>query len=167
MFLNDSIKDGIVIFRSVFNRAPKVFNPPNGLFHPVFYNQLAKEGLLTIATEHFRLQPSLKGRLYRKYYRFGEVSDQGIIHLISNCAFEPVSFSYKNIDITLAQIRAAFDCRKPALINTHCVNYIGSRNPVGRDRSFSELYKLIAQIKKNWPDVEFMSAGEFADYLIA
>jgi hypothetical protein len=164
-FLRESLSDAVRIFRTIFNREPLVFNPPNGMFHTAFYPQLAESGIKTINTKHFRMQPDRKGKIVRKYFRFGQISKEGIIHFISNCAFEPASESYNGVDITLRQVEIAFKCKKPALINTHRVNFIGSRERTIRDKSLSELSILLSKMKSRWPDLEFLSAGEFGSIL--
>ncbi len=160
-FLNESLADGVRIFQETFGRKPLVFNPPNGMFHNAFYRELAKSGIKAINTKHFRLQPDSKGRIVKNHFRFGEVSPEGVIHFISNCAFEPAAWDYGGTGKTLRQVEAAFNCRKPALINTHRVNYIGSRDRKVRDKSLAELDLLIRSLISKWPDIEFVSAGEF------
>ena len=164
-FLKNSLKDGIKIFHEFFKRKPVVFNPPNGMFHPAFYEPLSEMGVKTVSSKHFRPQPGKSGQITKKYHRFGELSKNGILHYISNCAFEPVNKGFPGKETTLMQMAAAFRCRKPALINTHRVNYVGSRNPSVRDKNLMELSALLKKMKQKWPDIEFMSAGEFANYL--
>lgn len=164
-FLEHSLKDGIRLFSYFFNRKPKVFNPPNGVFHTDFYPALSDSGIETVATQHYRKEPSKNGALTKRRCKFGEVSDNGIIHFISNCAFEPTKEGYSGIKETENQIEAAFRWNKPALINTHRVNYVGGRSTKIRDKGLLELEKLLKLITDKWPDVEFMSAGEFSDEL--
>ncbi len=162
LFLENSLKEGVDLFQDAFGRKPDVFSPPNGMFHRRFYKALAEKGVTTISASHRRSEPDGKGGLTTGKCRFGEVSVEGVSHYISNCAFEPVKDDYKGPEITLKQIAAAFRWGKPALINTHRVNYVGSRNPDARAKGLGELKKLIAEIRKTWPDSEFISAGEFA-----
>ena len=164
-FLKESLSDGVRLFREIFKRNPLVFNPPNGMFHEAFYSQLAESGIKAVNAKHFRMQPDGKGKIVRRYFRFGQVSYEGITHFISNCAFEPAGESYSGIGKALKQVEIAFRCRKPALINTHRVNFIGSRDIRVRDKSLSEFSLLLSNIQRKWPDIEFMSAGEFVTLL--
>lgn len=164
-FLNESLADAVRLFQDTFGRNPIVFNPPNGMFHNMFYAKLAESGIQAVNTKHFRLQPDTRGGIARRHFRFGKISEEGIIHFISNCAFEPASRDYKGIGKTLKQVEVAFNCGKPALINTHRVNFIGSRNKSVRDKSLTELALLIQNMIKKWPDIEFLSAGEFVSIL--
>ena len=164
-FLNRSLHDGVALFKNTFGYAPLVFNPPNGMFHRSFYGTLSTLGVNTIQASHFRKEPNGKGGITKKYYYFGKHSAEGIMHYISNCAFEPVADSYKGIGDTLLQIKMAFAAEKPALINTHRVNYVGGRSIIIRDNSLKELESLLQKIKTLWNDVELYSAGEFDEIL--
>ncbi|MFZ2340229.1 MAG: hypothetical protein WAW07_10980 [Bacteroidales bacterium] len=164
-FLNESLADGVRIFQETFGRKPSVFNPPNGMFHTAFYPQLAESGIKAVNTRHFRPQPGSKGRIMKNHFRSGQVSSEGILHFISNCAFEPAAWDYGGTGKTLRQVEVAFNCRKPALINTHRVNYIGSRDRKVRDKSLSELDHLLKSLISKWPDIEFVSAGEFVSIM--
>ena len=61
------------------------------------------------------------------------------------------------MDITLRQIAAAFRWKKPAIISTHRVNFVGGINKQNREAGLKELHSLLKTIVKRWPDVEFMS----------
>lgn len=164
-FLNDSLVDGIKLFRDIFERNPEVFNPPNGMFHTSFYRSLAEMNVYNIGTKHFREQPTSTGDIEKKYFKFGQISKEGIIHFISNGAFEPTKATYKDTADVMRQIEAAFRWNKPALINTHRVNYVSGRSVIKRDKGLKELSELLKEIEKRWPAIEFMSAGEFIQCL--
>jgi hypothetical protein len=164
-FLNHSLKEGIHLFRETFGKNPAVFNPPNGMFHTDFYGTLAEMKVKTISTKHFRKQPGKGGTIESKYFTFGKKSHEGIVHFVSNAAFEPVNPDYKGIEQVMGQIKTAFRWRKPALINTHRVNYVAGRDLNNREKGLNELSKLLKRISSEWPDVEFMSAGRFAQVL--
>jgi len=72
--------------------------------------------------------------------------------------FEPNS---KNIDwgnFTFQQIKAAFFCRKPAIISSYRVNFVGSISKPNREQGLSELRKLLSTVLFTWPDVQFMGS---------
>ncbi len=82
-------------------------------------------------------------------------------YLIRNAHFEPtLSNQADPVDRCLQQINRAFLWRKPAIITTHRVNYIGSINDENPDSSLRKLDKLLLGILRHWPDVEFMSSDE-------
>ena len=165
LFLERSLMQGVDLFQDAFGRKPVVFSPPNGMFNRRFYPSLVEKKIKAISAAHRRIEPDGKGGTVTGKCSFGEESPEGLLHYISNCAFEPVKEEYTGPEITLKQIAAAFRWGKPALINTHRVNYIGSRNPDVRAKGLEELNKLLAEIRRVWPDSEFISAGEFANYM--
>jgi len=164
-FLDDSLADGIRLFESVFNRKPTVFNPPNAIFDSRYYMTLFNNGIKNIDSSHWRMEPDGKGNVDKKRRKFGEISDEGIVHFISNCAFEPVRKTTNVVGDTMKQVAAAFKWGKPALINTHRVNFVTGRNGTHVDRSLKQFAELLQSINKNWPEAEFMGAGEFAQYM--
>ena len=78
-----------------------------------------------------------------------------------NCAFEPSENPTKDwINSCLKEIEISFKWKKPAIISTHRVNYIGFINQKNRDTNVPLLKGLISQILKKWPTVEFMTSDE-------
>ena len=51
---------------------------------------------------------------------------------------------------------------KPAVVDTHRVNYIGSIVENNRRENLMLLDQLLTQIKRRWPDVQFMSSDQLA-----
>jgi|GEM_PF-542270 len=164
-YIDDALCDGIQQFESVFGYRPSVFNPPNAIFHPRFYPTLKGEGIDNIDTRHYRMEPDGKGGLVKSRYRFGEVSQERIVHFISNCAFEPIKDNPTVVEDTLSQVASAFRWNKPALINTHRINYVKGRGGKHRERCLDALSALLNKITETWPDVEFMGIGEFCNYM--
>jgi hypothetical protein len=97
---------------------------------------------------------------------FGQRNEHGQRYNVRNVHFEPVM--NPNVDIVdraLAQIAIAFAFRRPAVINTHRVNYIGSIDPKNADLGLSALKKLLISITRRWPDVKFISTDQLSDHL--
>jgi hypothetical protein len=111
------------------------------------------------------MEPDGRGGLTKQRKKFGEVSEEGLIHFISNCAFEPVSKNDNVVSDTLKQVAAAFRWGKPALINTHRINFVKGRNSDHVDRCLNLFSDLLGELTDRWPDLEFMGAGDFARYL--
>ena len=67
--------------------------------------------------------------------------------LIRNCHFEPAgNRKIQHVNIALKQIEKAFLLKKPALISSHRVNYIGSIVEKNRDDNIQMLEELIKSI---------------------
>jgi len=95
----------------------------------------------------------------RRHY-LGEQNKLGQRYLVRNAHFEPSSNTQKDwIDSTLKEIDLAFKFKKPAIIGSHRVNFIGYINQQNRDRNLKLLVKLLERIMKKWPEVEFMNSA--------
>ena len=69
------------------------------------------------------------------------------------------------MDSCLSEIEISFKWKKPAIISSHRVNYVGGLSLKNRDNGLIQLEKLLIMITKKWPDVEFMTSNELG-YLI-
>jgi hypothetical protein len=100
----------------------------------------------------------LSKSLFRKHY-LGERNSLGQQYLVRNCFFEPATDENKDsLSECLKQIETAFRWKKPAIIGTHRLNYIGFINESNRKNSLKKLNELLGIILKKWPDVEFISS---------
>lgn len=161
--LEKSITEGIALFKQIFNYQTTVFDAPNAIFHPGLERVLHKGGIKNIVLQRFRSEPDGNGGAKNTYYKFGQRNEYGQVYHIRNCMFEPRTAA--NDKVCLNMMNAAFRWGKPAIITTHRVNYMGGIDAGNRKRSLESLSNLLKQIKKNWPDVEFMSSGEFSQLI--
>jgi hypothetical protein len=98
--------------------------------------------------------------VYKKHY-FGDKNQFGQRYLFRNAFFEP-SLS-PNMDVVsdcLHRIDIAFKCKKPAIIGSHRLNYIGFIDENNRKQNLIKLNILLKEIVKRWSDVEFVSTDE-------
>lgn len=96
----------------------------------------------------------------------GTKTKAGLTRLMRNCFFEPsTNPSYDYVDDCLNRIRIAFKWRKAAIICAHRVNFIGSIDSSNTDRNLPEFKKLLTEIVKRWPDVEFVTSDELGDIM--
>ena len=85
-----------------------------------------------------------------------------------NCSFEPALYKNNNpIEYTLNSIASAFKWKKPAIISSHRINYIGSIYENNRTDNLMLLNNLLKNILKQWPDAEFISSDKLGDIIVA
>jgi len=65
----------------------------------------------------------------------------------------------------MSDIDIAFRWKKPAVISSHRVNYIGRLRPENRTNGLKKLEALLQSIIAKWPDVEFMTSVELGDLI--
>jgi hypothetical protein len=164
-FLQDSLKEGVSLFKEIFGYMPRVFVPANGIFHPDFEGVLADTGVKYLWVNQFMRYPSKEGRLKSRLMKSGQKGPKGLIYYTRNCSFEPNGEDYKGVDFTLKQIEAAFRWGKPAIISSHRASYAGGLDPANRTRGLNELKMLLTRIVKKWSDIEFMSSGDALDFM--
>jgi hypothetical protein len=113
-----------------------------------------------------RIEPNLKGGLTSRSFNFsfGQKNTFGHVYYLRNVKFEPVQESY-NFNKVLFEIKAAFTMKKPAVISTHRVNYIGEIEVNNKDKNLKELSKLLKTIIKHHPDAIFISSTELGNMI--
>lgn len=160
------IESGITMFESVYGYRPTNFMPPSATIYSGLYPILFKNGIKYFDT--YRFKKSNSSFFKRDYFFTGKKAfDETSKYFVRNVVFEPCN--NKNIDsvaLALDQIKAAFILNKPAIISSHRVNFCGRIDENNRNFGLESLKKLLFQIKKNWPQVEFISASELGDYII-
>ncbi len=159
-FLIESIKDGVALFREIFDYTPRLFVPGNAIFHKDFEDAVAGSEVRFLNVSHRTPYPDGKGGLKYQKHVSGQKNRNGLIYYVRNCAFEPSADSYQGIELTLRQVAAAFRWGKPAIISTHRVNFVGAISPQNREKGLNELQKLLQTIVNRWPDVEFMNSAD-------
>lgn len=96
----------------------------------------------------------------------GQRNGLGLTYTIRNAVFEPTS--HPNVDIVamyLKHIDIAFKWKKPAIVSTHRLNFIGSIDPANRSQNLKRFRELLQVIVKRWPDVEFVGSDRLLQLL--
>ena len=101
-----------------------------------------------------------------KRHYMGQKNHEGMFYLMRNVNFEQVENT--TIDIVaaaLSEIDNAFTWKKPAVITSHRVNYIGSIDPKNSVSNLKLLKQLLLKIVEKYPTVEFMSTDELGNLI--
>lgn len=166
--LKEITSDGLNQFEKVFGFRSTYFVPPNGPLSSMLNPLLSEKGIKGIQTARFIYSESIgKGQIKKRIRYFGMKTKYNQVYTLRNAFFEPsepTSFSW--VDKCLADIEFAFKYKKPAVISSHRVNFIGSIHPENRDRGLAQLKELLKLIVKKWPDVEFITSGELISLMI-
>ncbi|MPL81726.1 hypothetical protein SDC9_27656 [bioreactor metagenome] len=162
------ISEGIDLFRELYGYQPEFFVPTNGPFNLALEATLKSKGIKYIMLDKFQKEPLGDGK-YKMHIRYlGKKNKHGQIYLSRNGGFEPSQFpGQDNVNACLRSIDMAFKLHKPATISTHRVNYIGWLHPENREETLRQLYVLLGEIIKRWPEVEFMTSDELGDLILA
>lgn len=164
-FLLNSITSGICLFKEIFGFKPNVFVPSNSIFHPVFEKALIENNVKYLCAFHYMPVPLKNREVKRKFNFNGQKNKEGLTYYSRNCVFEPTDSGYQGLDYTINQINTAFRWKKPAIISSHRVNFVGGIEIRNREKGLKELQKLLNLIVTKYPDVEFMSSREMFNHL--
>jgi len=161
--------EGLSLFEELFGYRSESFIPNNYFWSPDFDESMAQNGVRFYQGNRKMKEIQFDdSNSYHTYY-LGYKNRFGQRYLIRTAAFEPSLFN-KNVggpaEKCLKEISAAFRMKKPAIITSHRINYIGFIDESNRDRNLKLLNLLLKDIIRLWPDVEFMHSAELG-HLIA
>lgn len=160
---------GLDLFEKTFGFISKSFIPCNYILPKALEEIVYNKGVIHIQSQRGQIQPdpnqSGKVKVVRRYT--GKKSKLNQVYTVRNVKFEP--FENKNIDWVnqcLKEIRTAFYWKKPAIISTHRINYVGGIDMDHRDRNLKQLNRLLKEILKYWPEVEFISSDKLGQLIM-
>jgi len=158
-FQEKSIKEGLALFEKIFHYPSKSFIAPCYVWSSEVERVLVKNGINHIQSNVYQLipKPYSIGVFRKRLHYTGEKNRKNQIYTVRNCTFEPSVFEENCVDNCLQQINRAFSAKKPAIICSHRLNYIGTLDERNREKNLGYLNILLRNIIKKWPRVEFMT----------
>lgn len=163
------ILEGLELFEELFGYRSKSFIPPNYLWCHDYDEKMIKCGVKFYQGNRKMKEPLFDGGVKFHTHKLGEMNEHGQRYLVRNSTFEPSLFKKKvrnPVEHCLLQTSAAFRMKKPAVICSHRINYVGYLDTWNRDRTLKMLNELLTEIIKRWPDVEFMTSVELGDLIV-
>jgi len=149
--------EGLDLFEKLFGYKSKSIVPTNYIWSPDYFESISKKGVEFIqGTVKYR-EPNVKKDIYHKRF-MGQKNAYNQIDLLRNCTFEPTTSGPDSLKNCLSDIDIAFRMKKPAIICTHRINYVGYISQTNRDKNLKTLNYLIKAILKKWPETEFMNS---------
>ena len=156
---------GLQEFKNIFGFSSKSFCPSQSVFGKHIFSTLKDNGIVTIQAGQ-QFVPS-ENNLVKIDNIWGKRTEEGLIFTRRNCTYEP----YKNINSDhvgecLKEIEIAFRWGKPAIINSHRINFSSRIRTDLRDKTLRDLDQIFTRIIAKWPEVEFMNSSELAQIMI-
>lgn len=162
------IEDGLRLFKQIFGFDSRSFIACCYVWDGEIEKALQAGGVNYIQGVAQQLIPATAHN--RHYFRkslhyIGQANSINQIYLTRNAYFEPALLGHgtDHIGYCLSRMSAAFRMKKPAIIASHRLNYIGSIHPENRDKNLKLLKTLLKAIKVKWPDVEFMTSDALGE----
>jgi len=151
---------GLSLFEKIHGHKALFFVPPNGPLNNQLEKVSAESGIKYLSTSKIHKEPKGNGN-YKKHFRYiGKTNSSKQTYITRNAFFEPSDSIRDEVSCCLAEIESAFKFKKPAVISSHRVNYIGGLDQSNRDKSLKLLKELLIKIVTKWPDVEFLTSTE-------
>jgi hypothetical protein len=161
------LEDGLEIFEKLFNYRSSSFIAPNYVWDTKYEPDLFKAGVKYLQGVSYQSEPDHSKKRNKIYHFTGQKKNRNQIYLVRNCFFEPSLLPDKSqvVNECLDRINIAFRWKKPAIIGSHRLNYIGSIHEYNRTENLNLLNQLLEGIVKRWPDVEFVSSDMLGDII--
>lgn len=162
------IQEGTALFETLFGYRSRSFIAPAYTWSHKVEPILKEEGVLYLQGLLTQRVPLDQGNRFTHTYRnfTGYRNKAGQYYLMRNVFFEPaIDKDTAIVDKCMHRIQLAFRCRKPAIISSHRLNYIGAIDPGNRENTLSLLHTLLQKITHQWPDVEFMTSDALGDVI--
>jgi predicted deacetylase len=161
-FMISRLEYAIDAFKETFGNPSVSFTPPNYTWFNRIENVLSEHGVKFLQTFNVQRIPSSQG-ITNKRLVHGTTSERALTYMVRNVHFEPSENpSIDYVSRSMKEISSAFFWKRPAIISSHRVNYIGAINEKNRKRGLTDLQDLLQRIVKTWPDVQFISSEQLA-----
>lgn len=157
--LDEVMRDGLFLFEKVWGYKAMAFCAPCGVISKETIDVAAKNGIKLAAGQFY--SPNGLGFHRKIDKKWGDKGVEGMRFYRRNCKFEPSkNHDIDWVDRCMSEINIAFRWGKPANIDSHRVNFIGSIYEENRNYTLKEMKRLLKEIIKRWPDVEFVTSEE-------
>ena len=156
------VSDGLSMFKETFGHSSETFIACNFILPPAVEELTHRKGVQLIQGQRGQRRPSDDGSnvSIRRSYT-GQKNSAGQIYSVRNVMFEPFEDDSRDwVTTTLREVAEAFFWHKPAIISTHRVNFVGGLDIKHRDRSLRMLERILTEIRREWPDSEFLSSDQ-------
>jgi len=154
--------EGLTIFEQLFGFKSLSFMPSQSKQFEQLNETLVNQSVLFNQGGQYFI--SDESGAFKKVDKFwGDQDKYGMTYWRRNCSFEPYKDQNQDHVVScLKEIEIAFKCGKPAVINSHRINYTSRIDENHRNQSLVLLDDLLSKIIKNNPDVEFMNSEQLA-----
>jgi hypothetical protein len=160
--------EGLTLFKKLFGYYSESVIPTNYIWSPDFDEAVYHKNVRYFQGLRKMYEPQSNGKTRSYNCHLGMKNKFGQTYLVRNVLFEPSLFRLNikdPVDNALNSIALAFLFKKPAIICSHRINYVGFIDEENRDRTLSQLKILLSSVLKKWPDVEFMTTVQLGEII--
>jgi hypothetical protein len=161
-----SIQEGINLFEKYFGAPSLTAIAPAYVWSTKQENTLWNLGVRSMQGIPFQYRPSYPKKEFSREFRYTKSYNSKMSYQMRNAFFEP-SLDNRNdtVEECLRRINISFQMKKPAIIGSHRINFIGSLSESNRTNNLMLLSRLLKRIVNQWPEVEFMSTPQLGQLM--
>lgn len=163
-YVKKNLVEGLELFEKIFGFKSESMIAPCYTWDDFVEATVSKHNVKYIQGSFTQLN-SFYNKFNNKYNYTGKVNTYDQIYLVRNCLFEPSQNKRYNAEFCFKQIERNFNLKKPAIISSHRLNFIGGLSVSNRDDNLQELKKLLRLITEKYSDVEFLSTSELGSVI--
>jgi len=157
--------EGLNIFEDKFGFRSKSFAASSSIRGEHLDKVLSENGVLYHQLGQ-QFIPQLDGSVKRINRFWGDMNEFGQSYWRRNAMFEPSRSPDDDwVNKCLKDIEVAFRWGKPAVINSHRVNFSSGISTANRDNTLKLLSTLLKKVLLKWPDVEFINSQQLGDVI--
>lgn len=152
--------EGLQMFQDTFGYASKSFIAPAYVWSPKIEEALQQGGVRFIQGITTQSIPNPgKEKYARKYHYTGKKNSWGQRYLVRNCFFEPaINPSFDWVGDCLQRMELIFMMKKPVILASHRLNFMGAIHPENRTQNLQLLGDLLHKMVQRWPDIIFTTS---------
>lgn len=166
VYIADAIKEGLEIFEKTFGFKSKSAIAACFSMSEYVEEVLADQGVKQLQGAYIQDRLKKHGAGVEKVkHHMGKTTEKGQFFTIRNANFEPSinpNLDWENT--VLEDVYWAFFWGKPAIINSHRLNYIGFIDEKNRTENLKLLKKILQKIVARFPDVKFVSSDKLSEF---
>lgn len=167
-FQKKSIIEGLDLFEKIFGFRSATFIAPCYIWDNSLNSILAEKGVKALQGGWFQMKPTVGSKhVFKKEFHYtGECNKFKQRYLVRNVSFEPsINTNAESVNEVLQRMEFLFRMKKPVIISSHRLNFIGFIDKNNRDKNLKLLEDLLRRIVKRWPDVEFVSSDKLVNII--
>tara|TARA_Y100001978_G_scaffold183063_1_gene180365 strand:- start:159 stop:1280 length:1122 start_codon:yes stop_codon:yes gene_type:complete len=158
------IDSGMQLFEEIWGFKSLSFIAPCYTWSSQIEEHLWAQGVKYLQGTHVQRVPApgLELKIEKKYHWQAKRNSSGLMSIVRNVMFEPSEHLSKPelVDQALKEIENAFFWKKPAVISSHRVNFMGRLDEDNRTKNLRLLDQLLGRLTTKYPDVIFMSTDD-------
>lgn len=158
------IDSGMQLFEEIWGFKSQSFIAPCYTWSSEIEQHLWDQGVKYLQGTHVQRVPApgLELKIEKKYHWQAKRNCSGMMSIVRNVMFEPSEQLSKPelVDKALKEIENAFFWKKPAVISSHRINFMGRLDEDNRTKNLRLLDQLLGRLTTKYPDVIFMSTDD-------